>query len=77
MVKINGKEVEWEKVNSKEVEWEKAPNFVNDIRRKILWRDERLERLSLSCVLRKGYILNKSLTVTLMRISLLLIYLVG
>ena len=28
------------KINGKEVEWEKAPNFVNDIQRKILWRDE-------------------------------------
>ena len=28
------------KVGGKEVNWEKAPNFVNNVQRKILWRDE-------------------------------------
>ena len=29
------------KINDKEVEWEKAPNFVNNIQRMILWKDEK------------------------------------
>lgn len=29
------------KINGVEVEWEKAPNFVNNVQRKILWRDEK------------------------------------
>ena len=28
------------KVNGKEVEWERAPNFVIDVRRQVLWKDE-------------------------------------
>ena len=28
------------KVNGKDVEWERAPNFVNNIQRKVLWKDE-------------------------------------
>ena len=28
------------KVNGKEVEWDRAPNFVNNIQRKVLWKDE-------------------------------------
>jgi len=28
------------KINGKEVEWERAPNFVNDVQRQILWKDE-------------------------------------
>jgi len=28
------------KVNGKEVEWEKAPNWVQDVQRKVLWKDE-------------------------------------
>ena len=29
------------KVNGIDVEWDKAPNFVNNVQRKILWRDEK------------------------------------
>ena len=29
------------KVNGEEVEWDKAPNFDNNIQRKILWRDDK------------------------------------
>ena len=29
------------KINGKEVEWERAPNFVNDVQRHVLWKDER------------------------------------
>ena len=29
------------KVNCKEVKWDRAPNFVNNIQRKVLWRDEK------------------------------------
>jgi len=28
------------KVNGEEVEWKKAPNFVNNIQRKVLWKNE-------------------------------------
>jgi len=28
------------KVNGKDVEWDRAPNFVNNIQRKVLWKDE-------------------------------------
>ena len=29
------------KLNGEKVEWEKAPNFKNNVQRKILWRDEK------------------------------------
>jgi hypothetical protein len=29
------------KVNGEEVEWDRAPNFVNNIQRKVLWRNEK------------------------------------
>ncbi len=29
------------KINGREVEWEKAPNFVNNVQRKVLWKDEK------------------------------------
>jgi hypothetical protein len=29
------------KINGKEVEWDRAPNFVNNIQRKVLWKDEK------------------------------------
>ena len=29
------------KLNGEEVKWSKAPNFVNNVQRKILWRDEK------------------------------------
>jgi hypothetical protein len=29
------------KINGKEVEWERAPNFVNNVQRKVLWKDEK------------------------------------
>ena len=33
-------EVKMVKVNGEVVEWEKAPNFVNNVQRKTLWKDE-------------------------------------
>ena len=29
------------KINGEEVEWDRAPNFVNNVRRKVLWKDEK------------------------------------
>jgi hypothetical protein len=29
------------KINGKEVEWDRAPNFVNNVQRKVLWKDEK------------------------------------
>ena len=30
------------KVNGEEVEWDRAPNFVNNVQRKVLWKDEKM-----------------------------------
>jgi hypothetical protein len=29
------------KLNGEEVEWKKAPNFLNNVQRKVMWRDEK------------------------------------
>ena len=29
------------KVNGEEIEWDRAPNFVNDVQRKVLWKDKK------------------------------------
>ncbi len=28
-------------INGEEVEWDRAPNFVNNVQRKVLWKDEK------------------------------------
>ena len=42
------------KVNGEEVEWEKAPNFVNNVQRKILWHDEKTGAMFVLMKISKG-----------------------
>jgi len=42
------------KVNGKEVEWERAPNFVNDVQRHILWKDEQTGAMFAILRIQKG-----------------------
>jgi hypothetical protein len=43
------------KVNSKEIEWERAPNFANNVLRKILWNDEKTGALFAIYRVPKGF----------------------
>ena len=42
------------KVNGKEVEWDRAPNFVNNVQRKVLWKDKQTGALFAILRIQKG-----------------------
>ena len=42
------------KINGKEVEWERAPNFVNDVQRHVLWKNEQTRAMFAILRIQKG-----------------------
>jgi hypothetical protein len=42
------------KVNGKEIEWDRAPNFVNNVQRKVLWKDKQTGALFAILRIQKG-----------------------